>query len=404
MSEPLVIIGNGMAAARFVEELDKLARGRYAVAVIGAEPRLAYNRVLLSSLLAGEVAEDEIELKSANWWRERGVTLLYGSAATDIDRAARQVTCADGSKVSFGKLIFATGSNAIRLPLPGMDLPGVLAFRDISDVTKISAGAGNGKPAVVIGGGLLGLEAAYGLARQGARVTLLHLMDCLMERQLDVRAALLLKRAVEAKGIEVLLEADTAEIEGEDRVEAVRLKDGRRIRAEVVVTALGVRPNIELAKRAGIAVNRGIVVDDALATSASDVFAIGECAEHRGVCYGLVEPCYEQAAALAGRLAGKNGAYAGSVLATNLKVSGMNIFSAGDFLGGEGSDAVVLADPGRGIYKKLVIKNGVLAGAVLCGDTLDALWYLDLIRSAQPIADLRNDLAFGRAFAMREAA
>jgi nitrite reductase (NADH) large subunit len=403
MSEPLVVIGNGMAATRFVEELGKRALGRYAVAVIGEEPRLAYNRVLLSALLAEEVAFADIELKPAQWWRDRGVTLRYGMRASAIDPTARMVTLADGTRLAFSKLVLATGSQPIKLTVPGMDLPGVFTFRDIDDVDTIAAV--RGARVVVIGGGLLGLEAAYGLAKARAQVTVLHLMDRLMERQLDLRAAAMLNRAVEAKGITVRLAAQTARIIGQSRVEGVELTDGSVIAADAVVVAVGIRPNVELARTAGITVNRGIVVDDRLETSTPGIYAIGECAEHRGSCYGLVEPGYEQAQVLARRLAGAGASYPGSVLATNLKVSGVNVFSAGDFLGATaGADEIVLSDPGVGVYKKLVLSDDRLVGGVLFGDTADAPWYLDLMRSGASIGPLRDDLMFGRALATRAAA
>ena len=404
MSEPLVIIGNGMAAARLVDEMAKHALGRYAIAVVGEEPRLAYNRVLLSMLLADEVAPADVELKPAQWWRDRGVTLRYGSRAAALDVAARTVALADGGRLAFSKAVIATGSRPIRLDIPGIDLAGVTTFRDIADVAAMREQAPPGTRVVVIGGGLLGLEAAHGLAKAGARVTLVHLMDRLMERQLDPVAASMLRRAVEARGVEVLLAVETRRVIGTRRVEAVELRGGRIIPADLVVVAVGVRPNVELATQAGIAVNRGIVVDDGLATSAHDVFAIGECAEHRGQCYGLVEPAYEQAAVLARRLAGRPATYPGSVLATNLKVSGVDVFSAGDFLGSPGSEQVVLHDPGLGIYRKLVIAQDRLVGVVLCGDVGDGPWYLELIRSGQSIAKARDDLVFGRALAPRVAA
>jgi nitrite reductase (NADH) large subunit len=405
MSEPLIVIGNGMAAARLVDELARRALGRYAVAVIGEEPRLAYNRVLLSALLADEVGFDDIELRPARWWRDRGVTLRYGVRATAVDAAARNVTLAGGTRLSFSKLVFATGSQPIKPDIPGMDLPGVLTFRDVDDVNAIAASKAAGTRVVVIGGGLLGLEAAYGLAKAGARVTLLHLMDRLMERQLDHRAALMLQRAVEARGIAVRLQAQTARIAGNGKVEGVELHDGTTIAADAVVVAVGIRANAALARTAGIEVGRGIVVDDHLETNAAGVHAIGECAEHRGCCYGLVEPAYEQAQLLARRLAGERASYPGSVLATNLKVSGVNVFSAGDFLGATAeAEEIVLSDPAAGVYKKLVIADGRLVGAVLFGDTADGLWYLDLIRTGSPVARLRDDLVFGRALATRTAA
>lgn len=396
MSEPLVIIGNGMAAARLVDELARSALGRYAIAVIGDEPRLAYNRVLLSSVLSGEATHDEIELKPAAWWRDRGVTLKYGAMATAIDMAAREVTTSTGKQVPFSKLVFATGSSALRLPVPGGDLAGVHVFRDSRDVDLLLALAAGKKRVVVVGGGLLGLEAAYGLAKAGADVTLIHLMDRLMERQLDAPAAALLKTLVERKGVKILLNANTARIHGTDAVAGVELADGRMLDADAVIFAAGIRPNAALARDAGIAVNRGIVVDDRMATDTDGVFALGECAEHRGTCYGLVEPAYEQARVLAQHLAGKPAAYNGSILSTNLKVSGVGVFSAGDFMAGEASETLLLSDVNRGTYKKLVISGGALTGAVLVGDTRDALWYMELIRSGVDVSALRADMMFGR--------
>jgi nitrite reductase (NADH) large subunit len=256
----------------------------------------------------------------------------------------------------------------------------------------------------VVGGGLLGLEAAYGLAKAGAPVTLIHLMDRLMERQLDAPAADLLKTLVERKGIKVLLNANTARLNGAARVDGVELTDGRRIDADAVIFAAGIRPNVALARDAGIAVGRGIVVDDHLRTAAPEIFALGECAEHRGVCYGLVEPAYEQARVLAQHLAGKAAAYGGSVVATNLKVSGVSVFSAGDFVGAEGSETILLSDVGRGTYKKLVISEGRLTGAVLVGDVESALWYLELIRAREPVARIRREMMFGRSVAVRSKA
>ena len=400
MSEPLVIVGNGMAAARLVDELAKSALGRYAIAVIGAEPRLAYNRVLLSSVLAGETASHEIELRPASWWRDRGVTLKYGCTATEIDIGRRELKIAGQESLMFSKLVLATGSVPLRLNVPGAGLAGVHTFRDSRDVDLLLALAAQKKRVVVVGGGLLGLEAAYGLAKAGAPVTLIHLMDRLMERQLDAPAADLLKTLVERKGIEVLLDANTARLHGETFVETIELTDGRRIGADAVIFAAGVRPNVVLAKDAGISTNRGIVVDDQLQTDTEDIFALGECAEHRGICYGLVEPAYEQARVLAQHLAGGSAAYGGSVVATNLKVSGVAVFSAGDFIAAAGSETILLNDARRGTYKKLVIANGRLTGAVLVGDTQDALWYLDLIRARQPIASIRSDMMFGRSLAI----
>ena len=396
MSEPLVIVGNGMAAARLVDELAKVALGRYAIAVIGEEPRLAYNRVLLSSVLAGETASHDIELRPAAWWRDRGVTLKYGCTATEIDVGRRELKIANEESIGFSRLVLATGSTPLRLNVSGADLAGVHTFRDSRDVDLLLTLAAQRKRVIVVGGGLLGLEAAYGLAKAGAPVTLLHLMDRLMERQLDAPAAELLKSLVERKGVKVLLNANTARLHGANRIEGVELTDGRRIDADAVIFAAGIRPNVALAEEASIAVNRGIVVDDHLQTGAPDIFALGECAEHRGVCYGLVEPAYEQARVLARHLAGRAAAYHGSVVATNLKVSGVSVFSAGDFIGAEGSEAILLNDASGGAYKKLVISDGRLTGAVLVGDVGDALWYLELIRSRQPVEGIRKDMMFGR--------
>jgi nitrite reductase (NADH) large subunit len=404
MGESLVIVGNGMAAARLVDELAKVALGRYAIAVIGVEPRLAYNRVLLSSVLAGETTSHEIELKPANWWRDRGVTLKYGCTVDEIDVGRRELKIAGEESVAFSKLVLATGSSPLRPSLPGAELSGVNTFRDSRDVDLMLSLAVGKKRVVVVGGGLLGLEAAYGLAKAGAPVTLIHLMDRLMERQLDAPAAALLKSLVGKKAINVLLNANTSRIFGQSRVEGVELTDGRRIDADAVILAAGVRPNIALAKEAGIAVNRGVVVDDRLQTGADDIFALGECAEHHGICYGLVEPAYEQARALAQHLAGRKAAYQGSVVATNLKVSGVSVFSAGEFLGNDRSESVVLSDVKRGTYKKLVIEEGRLTGAVLVGDTTDALWYLELIRNRAAIAGFRKEMMFGRPAALAAAA
>lgn len=400
MSEPLVIVGNGMAAARLVDELSKVALGRYAIAVIGEEPRLAYNRVLLSSVLAGEIASQDIELRPASWWRDRGVTLKYGCLATEIDVGRRELKIANDESIGFSRLVLATGSTPLRLNVPGAELAGVHTFRDSRDVDLLLTLAAQKKRVVVIGGGLLGLEAAYGLAKAGATVTLVHLMDRLMERQLDAPAAELLKSLVELKGIQILLNANTARFHGETCVEAVELADGRKIDADAVIFAAGIRPSIALAKEAGIAVNRGVVVDDVLQTGAPGIFALGECAEHRGICYGLVEPAYEQARVLARHLAGRPASYQGSVVATNLKVSGVSVFSAGDFMGAEGSESIVLNDVRHGTYKKLVISAGRLTGAVLVGDVADALWYLDLIRERKPVAGIRSQMMFGRSLAL----
>ncbi len=403
MAEPLVIVGKGMAATRLVDELSQRALGRYSIAVIGAEPRLAYNRVLLSPLLAGEIGEPEIELKPAAWWQARGVSMLYGKPVTRLNRAAKSVTLADGLTLPYGKLVLATGSKPLKPPFPGGELPGVATFRDTADVEAMRGYAERGARVVVIGGGLLGLEAAYGLARAGGKVTLLHLVDRLMERQLDAEGAGMLAAAMAQRGIAVRLNASTKGFVGRDKVEAVELADGTLIPADLIVIAIGVRPNIDLADNAGIATNRGIVVDDYLASDDPSIFAIGECAEHRGQVYGLVEPAYEQARVLATRLAHKEASYSGSLLSTNLKVSGVGVFSAGEFEAGDGAEVMMLRDSSSGVYRKFVLREGRLAGCILVGDTAGALFYLGLIRSQQDITPIRADLPFGEAYCARAA-
>jgi nitrite reductase [NAD(P)H] large subunit len=398
MSDPLVIVGNGMAATRLVDELTRRASGRYAITVVGEEPSLAYNRVLLSSLLAREIKESDLELKPRSWWDERRVSVVTGRQAISIDPRRKIVRLRGGTQLAYAKLVLATGSEPIRLSLPGADLARVLTFRTRTDVAAMLLRADGRMRAVVIGGGLLGLEAAYGLKKAGAEVTVVHLMDRLMERQLDAHSAAMLKSALDARGINVLLNAESVAVQGRRKVGGLRLADGRVLDCDLVVMAAGIRPRVGLARLADLTVNRGIVVDDQMQTSVPDVYAIGECAEHRGVCYGLVEPAYEQAHALASHLAGEEAGYEGSLLATNLKVSGVGMFSAGDFLGSEGTEPIVLSDPEHGIYRKLVVKDERIVGAVLLGDTSDAPWYLDLIRSGAPIAAMREGLVFGRAF------
>jgi len=396
--ERLVVVGNGMAGLRFLEELLRRSPGRFEVAVVGAEPEPAYNRVLLSSLLAGDIASADVQMRPREWYAEHGVALVTGQPAIAIDVVGRTLQLGSGDLLPFDKLLLAVGSEAIRLPLPGRDLAGVMTFRSLADIEGLEKAASAGAPAVVIGGGLLGIEAAYGLARRGVPVTLVHLMDRLMERQLDAEGAALLADAMRAKGVRVLLGAQTRAIHGISGVEAVELADGRMLPCGLVVMAVGIRPNTTLAAAGGLQVKRGIVVDDAMQTSAPGIYAIGECAEHRGACYGLVEPCYEQARIAASAMTGELARYSGSVLATNLKVSGVSVFSAGDFEGA-GAETVVVRDAGQRSYRKLVLRDGRLAGAVLVGDTGDALWYADLIRSSACVSAFREALAFGQAFA-----
>ena len=398
MGEALVIVGQGMAGTKLAEELVARALGRYAIILVGDEPHRGYNRVLLSSLLAKEVKADDIELKPRRWWEKNGITNVYGRAVTGIDRE-RKVVTVGGSEIAYSKLVLATGSHAVKLQKPGMDLPGATTFRWRGDVDEMLKGVAPGHPAVVIGGGLLGLEAAYGLAKAGIKVTLLHIGPRLMERQLDDPSGQMLLEAILSKGCEVILHADTARVLGTDKVEGVELADGRVLEADLVVCAVGVRPNADLGKAAGLDAGRGIVVDDQMRTSDPDIYAIGECCEHRGNTYGLVEPAYEQARALARRLAGdRSAAYQGSVIGTNLKVSGVSLFSAGD-IGGEDKEILLYEDLKHNVYKKIVLDGDKICGAVLYGDTADGLWYLDLMKSGQVVGDMRDDLIFGRTLA-----
>ena len=395
--ERLLVVGGGMAALKLVEELVEHCPGRFDIVMAAKEAHAPYNRVLLSSLLAGDAQRADLELRPAAWFIGKGVQFLGGVEATAVRPARQEVVLSTGARVGYDRLVLATGSKAIRLPVPGHMLPGVITFRDIEDVDAMQQ-AGAGARAVVIGGGLLGIEAAYGLARRGLAVTLIHIMPRLMERQLDARAAVLLKVAVESKGIEIVLEAQTAAIEGNGKAERVVLKDGRVVPADLVVMAAGIRPVTALAESSGVEIGRGIKVDDKLETNWPGVYAIGECAEHRGICYGIVEPVYEQAKALARYLGGRPARYEGSLTAASLKVSGVPVYSMGDFEG-EGAENIVLEDEGAGTYRKLVIRDNRLTGVVLFGDTADAFWYRDLILLATPLTKIRALLAFGRAHA-----
>jgi nitrite reductase (NADH) large subunit len=394
----LVVIGNGMAGCRAIEEVLKRDPDRYAITVFGAEPRVNYDRIQLSPVLAGEKTFENIIINDAVWYAERGITLHAGRAVTRIDREAKTVEADGGLIVAYDRLILATGSDPIRLPLPGAEVAGVVTFRDLDDVEAMIAAADAGGAAVVIGGGLLGLEAAYGLSRRGMKATVVHLMDVLMERQLDAAAGFLLERALAERGVEVLLGAHSEAILGEDgKVTGLKLKDGVVLPCSLLVMAVGIRPNVALARAAGLAVNRGVVVDDQMRTSDPAVFAVGECLEHRGVCYGLVAPIWDMCRTLADALTDRDGAYEGSMLSTRLKVSGVDVFSAGRFAGGEGCEDIVFRDAGRGVYKRVVIEDGKVAGAVLFGDAADGAWYFDLLKSGASVVDIRDTLVFGQA-------
>ena len=392
----LVLVGNGMAGVRALEEILSRAPGEFAITVYGAEPHGNYNRIMLSPVLAGEKTFEAITTHPRSWYQSNGIELIAGEAVVGIDRAAKTVTGAHGTVRPYDVLVLATGSNPVIIPLPGHKLSGVIGFRDIADVETMMAASKSGRHAVVIGGGLLGLEAANGLARNGMDTTVLHIMPTLMERQLDPVSAELLKADLQTRGIKVITEANTTAILGEQRVEAVTLADGTHLPADIVVMAAGIRPNTALAKQAGLACGRGIQVDDAMATSDPAVYAVGECVEHRGALFGLVAPLWDMAKIVADRITRTaDSDYLPAVTGTRLKVTGIDMFSAGDFIGDENTDDVVFRDAARGVHKKLVIRDDKLIGAVLYGEARDSAWYFDMIRNSTDISALRDTLVFG---------
>ncbi len=394
----LVLIGNGMAGMRAIEELLALAPDLYEITVFGAEPHGNYNRILLSPVLAAEKTIGDIMLNTREWYTEHGITLHAGDAVTRIDRARRRVVTASGFEAPYDRLILATGSTPVVLPLPGKDLPGVLAYRDIADVDRMIEAAQSHRHAVVIGGGLLGLEAAYGLQKRGMDVTVVHLLPTLMDRQLDANAAGLLRRSLEQRGLKFHMPAQTSALMGDTRVQAVRFADGTELPADLVVMAVGIRPSVALAKASGITTERGVLVNDTLQTFDPRIYAVGECVQHRGACYGLVAPLFEQAKVVANHLAEFGiGRYTGSQTSTKLKVTGIDLFSAGDFTGGPETEELLFQDAARGVYKKVVVKDDRITGAVLYGDTVDGAWYFQLLRDGTPIADFRDNLLFGQA-------
>ncbi len=407
MKKPkLVMVGNGMAGVRTLEELLKIAPDMYDITVFGAEPHPNYNRILLSPVLAGEQTLDEIILNDWQWYADHHITLHTGFTVNDVDRVRRVVSAnsKDGDVITaeYDRLIIATGSNPFILPIPGKDLQGVLAYRDIADTQAMIDAAATYQHAVVIGGGLLGLEAANGLMKRGMQVSVVHVGDWLMERQLDDVAGKMLQKSLQERGMQFLMKAQTQELVGnaEGRVAAVKFKDGTEVPADLVVMAVGIRPNTALAEKMRLHVNRGIVVSDTLQTTTdARIYAVGECAAHRGIAYGLVAPLFEQGKVLANHLAEFGiGRYQGSLTSTKLKVTGIDLFSAGDFQGGENTEEVVLSDPyaeGGGVYKKLVIKDDKLVGACLYGDTVDGSWYFKLLRDGRSVSDIRDKLMFG---------
>jgi len=395
----MIVIGNGMAGCRAVEEILARDPNKFRITIFGAEPRVNYNRIMLSPLLAGEKSFEDIVINGEDWYAENDIALVAGDPVVAIDRATQTVTSRSGRTERYDRLLLATGSDPFIIPVPGKDLPGVITFRDMDDVDKMLVAADAGGAAVVIGGGLLGLEAAHGLSLRGMKVTVIHLMPTLMERQLDEAAGWLLKSELERRGQTILTQADTGEVYGDGKVEGVRLKGGTEIPCSIVVMAVGIRPATGLARDAGLDVERGILVDDHMMTSDPAVLAVGECVQHRGAVYGLVAPLWEMCRALADSQTGNPSGYTGSVTSTKLKVSGIDVFSAGDFSGGEGCEDIVLRDATRGVYKRVIVKDDKVVGAVLYGDTADGNWYFDLLRKEEDISEIREALIFGQAFA-----
>ena len=397
----LVVVGNGMAGMRAVEELLSRAPDRYDITVVGAEVHTNYNRILLSSVLAGDKTLDDIVINPRSWYDEHGIRLIAGNRATAIDRAGRKIALADGTVITYDRLLLATGSKPMAPPIPGLGLANVRAFRDIADVEAMIGAAKTLRRAVVIGGGLLGLEAAWGLKRRGMSVALVHLMPTLMERQLDAAAGTLLRRDLDARGIACFTNCQTEEILGTDRAEGVLLADGRTIPADLVVLAVGIRPNIDLARDAKLDVNRGILVGDNMATSDPDIYAIGECIEHNGQVFGLVAPIWDQAKVCGARLAGDVAAvYLPPPVFTSLKITGVDVFSAGALAAADQADQeITLHDAKRGLYKKVILRNDRVVGSVLFGSVADGPWYVQLMRDKVDVSSFRDQIVFGRAFA-----
>ena len=399
MTEKLVIIGNGMAPGRMLEHLFEEAPGRYAVTIFNAEPRVNYDRIMLSPVLSGEKGFEEIVIHGDGWYVANGITLYKGHRIVAIDRASKTVTSDHGVTEAYDRLVVATGSVPFIIPVPGKDLPGVITYRDLDDVNAMLLAAQSRDRAVVIGGGLLGLEAAAGLNERGMDVTVLHVMPTLMERQLDPAAGYLLQKAVEARGITVLTKANTKAIVGDGKVEGVELADGTVIPATLVVMAVGIRPNISLAQAAGLAVNRGIVTDDRMVTSDPDILSLGECAEVGGNVYGLVAPLYEMARVAAANLAeGADKRFVHSDTPTKLKVTGIDLYSLGDFADGEDREEIILRDASAGVYKRVVLRENRIIGTVLFGETADGAWFNDLKKKQTDISGMRDTLIFGQAF------
>lgn len=392
MMKKLVVIGAGMASGRMLEHLTG-----WDVTLFNAEPRGNYNRLMLSPVLSGEKTYEEIITHDADWYAARGIDCRFGEPVVRIDRVNKTVYSNLGG-APYDALVIATGSAPFIIPVPGHQLPGVVTYRDLEDTHAMIAAAKPGSTAVVIGGGLLGLEAAAGMAARGAEVTVIHLMGHLMERQLDPSAGYLLQKDLERRGIRIHCKGATKAILGKDRVEAVLLEDGTVYPADLVCMAVGIRPETRIATDAHLEVERGIVVDAQMRSSDPAIFALGECVQFDKQLFGLVAPLYDQAKVLAAVLNGEEAAFAPVQTATKLKVTGVDLFSAGDFAEGPGREDIVFRDPGRGVYKRLILEGDRLLGAVLYGDTADGSWFFDLIKQGTDITDLRETMIFGPGF------
>lgn len=392
----LIVIGNGMAAGKFLSELATLDISKLEVTVFGAEPHGNYNRILLSPVLSGEKDLVDIMINSIEWYQANNIQLHTSRTVTGINRISKMIITDTGEHFSYDKLVIATGSDPFLIPVPGVELQNVITFRDIKDVEMMLMATKELKHAIVIGGGLLGLEAANGLMKRGMNVTVVHLTECLMEKQLDENAAELLQKNLEARGLKFKMSSTTTELTGELKVQAVKFADGSELKADLVVIAAGIRPNISLAESAGLECERGILVNDYLKTSDPDIYALGECVQHAGQTYGLVSPLYEMAKVCAQRLVGHvDSSYQGSVISTKLKVTGIDLFSVGDFNGDHKTETIILHDSRNKIYRKLLIENDRLIGAVLYGDTSHSGWYFDLVFEKTSTEGIRDTLMFG---------
>ncbi len=405
MKQRLVVIGNGMAGMRTVEELLAAAPDQYDITVFGAEPYGNYNRIMLSAVLAGDKTIEDIVINDRQWYLDHGITLHAGAdkAVVGINRKARSVTAKDGTVAAYDRLLIATGSQAVIAEVPGKDLDGVISFRDILDVNKMLAYSNSHTHAVILGGGLLGLEAANGLVLRGMKVTVIHNHELLLNRQLDKPAAKMLQTELEQRGITFKMSAQLKELLGNDQghISAVHFGDGSELACDLFIMAIGVRPNMSLAQQAGLYCERGIVVNDTLQSYDPSIYAVGECIQHRGATFGLVAPLFEQAKVCANHLSAHGVAeYVTLPAATQLKVTGIKLFSVGDFIGDNSSESILFTDPGLGIYKKLVLKANRVAGAVLYGDTADGQWYQELLEQKTDISGIRDTLMFGKAYAM----